>query len=104
MNVLIGTDYFPSHVGGGVEQVTYHVAEELTKLGHRVAVLTLNTCKASPIENFHGIHVYRAKPIEFTNALGVQSAISTEAGKLMRDVCRREKSDILHANNLSSVA
>lgn len=99
MNVLIATDYFPPHIGG-VEQVTLHVAEELTKLGHRVAVLTLNTCNASPIEDFHGIHVYRAKPIELTNALGVQSTISTEVVKLMRDVCRREQSDILHANNL----
>jgi glycosyltransferase involved in cell wall biosynthesis len=100
MNVLLATDYFPPHVGGGVEQVTYHMAEELTKLGHRVAVLTLNTCRASFREDVHGIDVYRARPLELTNVLGMQSAVSTEVGKLMQEICRREQIDVLHANNL----
>jgi len=100
MNVLLASDYFPPHVGGGVEQVTYHVAEELTKLGHTVAVLTLNTANAIPIEEFDGIRVYRAAPFEFTNALGVQSAVSTEVVNLMRKICRAESPEVVHANNL----
>jgi glycosyltransferase involved in cell wall biosynthesis len=100
MNILLATDYFPPHVVGGVEQVTHHIAEELVGLGHQVAVVTLNTCGALPIEEINGIHVYRAAPLELTNILGVQSAISTEAVKLMREVCRREQSEVLHANNL----
>jgi glycosyltransferase involved in cell wall biosynthesis len=100
MNVLLATDYFPPHIGGGVEQVTYHIAVELVRRGHEVAVVTLNTCNASPMENLNGIHVYRAAPIELTNILGIQSSISREVVKLMREVCRREQSDVLHANNL----
>jgi len=100
MNVLMATDYFPPHVGGGVEQVTYHVAEELTKLGHHVAVLTLSTCRANPTEDLDGIQIHRARTVELTNAIGVQTAISTKVGKLMREVCRTERSEILHANNL----
>jgi len=100
LNVLLATDYFPPHVGGGVEQVTYHVAEELVRRGDRVAVVTLNTCSSSPVENLDGIHVYRAAPIGLTNVLGVQSSISTEAVRLIRRVCQREQSEVLHANNI----
>ena len=100
LNVLLATDYFPPHVGGGVEEVTHDVAQELVRLGHQVAVVTLDTCNASPMENTDGVHVYRARPIELTETLGVQSAISTEVVKLMREVCRKEQSDVLHANNL----
>ena len=100
LNVLLATDYFPPHVGGGVEEVTYDVAQELVKLGHRVAVITLDTCNAGQIETLDGIHVYRARPFELTGTLGVQSVISTEVVKLMREVCRKEQSDVLHANNL----
>ncbi len=99
MNVLLATDYFPPHVGG-VERVTYHVAEELVSLGHHVAVVTLNTGGARAVEDLEGIHVYRAHPVELTGKLGAQSAISIGVVKLMREVCRRERSDVLHANNL----
>ena len=100
LNVLLATDYFSPHVGGGVEEVTHDVAQELLKLGHQVAVVTLDTCKASPTEDLDGIHVYRARPVDLTGAFGVQSAISTEVVRLMREVCRKEQSDVLHANNL----
>jgi glycosyltransferase involved in cell wall biosynthesis len=99
MKVLIATDYFPPHVGG-VEQVTYHLAEELLRLGHSVVVLTLNTCSESMVEDLNGMRVYRANTLELTNTLGVQSAISTAVVKLMREVCRIEQPDILHANHL----
>ena len=100
LNILLTTDYFPPHVGGGVEQVTYHVAEELVRRGHQVAVVTLNTCNASKMENLNGIHVYRASPIELTNILGIQSSISTEVVQLMREVCLKEQTNVVHANNM----
>ena len=100
MKVLLASDYFPPHVGGGVEQVTFHIAEKLTELGHEVVVLTLNTCNASAVENLNGIRVYRAALVELTSALGAQSAVSTELINLMRKVCRKEQPDVLHANNL----
>ncbi len=80
--------------------MTYNVAKELVRLGNQVAVVTLNTCNASLMEDLNGIHVYRAPSLEFTSTLGVQSAISTGVVRLMRDVCRKEQSDVLHANNL----
>ena len=100
MKVLLASDYFPPHVGGGVEEVTFHMAEKLTELGHQVVVLTLNTCSASAVENLDGIRVYRAALVELTNALGAQSAVSTELINLMRNVCRKEQPNVLHANNL----
>jgi glycosyltransferase involved in cell wall biosynthesis len=100
MNIVITTDYFPPHIGGGVEVVTYHLARELTQLGHTVAVVTLNTDNSKRLENLDGVLVYRASQIELTQRLGIQSAFSFEAVKLIDDACRNADAHILHANNL----
>lgn len=100
MNIVLTTDYFPPHVGGGVERVTFHVASELIRLGHKVAVVTLNTCRARTCEMLNGIRVYRANLVELTRTLGMQSAISFEALKLIHEAYCKEAADILHANNL----
>ena len=100
LNVVLSTDYFPPHVGGGVEQATYQIATHLTSFGHNVAVVTLNTRAARKYEVMRGIRVYRADVVQLTGMVRVQSAISWEALPLIRRVCRKEEADILHANNL----
>ncbi len=100
LNIVLTTDYFPPHVGGGVERVTFHLGSELVRLGHKVAVVTLNTRSAQPYEILDGMHIYRARPIELTQALRTQSVISLEILGLIRRVFRKEAADILHAHNL----
>jgi len=100
MNILLTTDYFPPHIGGGVEVVVYRLATELVRLGHRVAVITLNTRHVKSQEILNGVRVYRANPIEFTQSIGAQSAISLEALSLIRNVCRKERVNIVHANSI----
>jgi len=100
MNIVMTTDYFPPHVGGGVEVVTYRIASELVRLGHDVSVVTLNTRKTRRFQDLNGIRTYRANAILLTRRLGVESAFSFEAIKLVDDVCRKERADILHANSL----
>lgn len=100
MNIVLTTDYFPPHVGGGVERVVFHLASELVRLGHEVAVVTLNTNGGEAEEVLNGIDVYRAKPIELTRKIGVQSAVSVDALKMILEVCRIKRADVLHANNL----
>lgn len=100
MNIVITTDYFPPHLGGGVEVVTYHLACELVRLGHGVNVVTLNSSGGKSEEELDGFHVYRSNLIDLTRRLGIQSAFSIETIRLIRDICRREHVDIIRANNL----
>jgi glycosyltransferase involved in cell wall biosynthesis len=99
LNIVLTTDYFPPHIGG-VETVTYELARQLSQMGHKVAVITLSTDNKRPVESISGMRVYEAKSHESTRLLGVQSAFSSATGRLIRNVCRREAADILHANNL----
>ncbi len=60
MNVLLTTDYFPPHMGGGVEVAVYRLAIELNRLGHKVSVVTLNTRHVKNFETVQRVQVYRA--------------------------------------------
>ena len=99
MNVVLTTDYFPPHIGG-VERVTYELANQLSQMGHRVAVITLSNDNTTPSDSTNGVRVYRAKSYESTRVLGVQSAFSSATGRLIRNVCKKEAADVLHTNNL----
>jgi glycosyltransferase involved in cell wall biosynthesis len=97
LNIVITTDYYPPHIGG-VETVTFELAHELSNMDHRVSVITLSNDNVA--ENSGHLKIYKAKSHEFTRVLGIQSAFSSETGRLIRKVCRKESADILHANNL----
>jgi len=99
LNIVLTTDYFPPHIGG-VERVTYELANHLSRMGHRVAVFTLSSQSVRPIEISEGVRVYTARSHDSTGILGVQSAFSSEAGRLLRNVCKKEEADVIHANNL----
>jgi len=99
LNIVLTTDYFPPHIGG-VEKVTYELANQLCRMGHRVAVCTLGHESTKSIENSDGVRVYTARSHESTGILGVQSAFSSVAGRLIRSVCKKERADVIHSNNL----
>ena len=99
MNVVLTTDYFPPHIGG-VETVTYELANHLSRMGHRVSVVTLSSQNAKPAESTDGVKVYTARCYDPTDILGVQTAFSSAAGRLIRDICKKEEADVIHAHNL----
>ncbi|MEM2930822.1 MAG: glycosyltransferase family 4 protein [Thermoproteota archaeon] len=99
MKVLILTDYFYPHIGGGVEKVVFEVSRRLVKMGVNVIILTLNTKKARNFEILEGIRVYRCNPINLTEATKTQLTISFSLPLKMIEICKREKPDIIHANN-----
>ncbi len=99
MNVLLTTDYFPPHTGGGVEVAVSHLASELARLGHKVAVVTLNTQHVAARETVNDISVYRARTVELTR-LGFQGAVSFSLLPTLLEACKRERPDIVHANSI----
>ena len=99
MKIMMLTDYFYPHIGGGVEKVVYEISKLLVKFGCDVSIVTFNTMKAKEFEFLDGLKIYRIKPINLTRALGVQLTISPSVPFKILNICKKENPDIIHANN-----
>lgn len=99
MKILMLTDYFYPHIGGGVEKVVYEVSKRLVRLGCDVTIVTLNTKKAKEFEFLEGLKIYRIGSMSLTRAVGAQLTISPYAPFKILKVCKRENPEIIHANN-----
>lgn len=100
MRILMFSDYFPPHLGGGVEKVVAELSDGLVRKGHTVAVLTLRTCNAPAAETNGALTIYRVPAVNLSNYLGVQLAVSMQimgvAARLIRDF----RPDVIHAHNM----
>lgn len=100
LKVALFTDYYPPHLGGGVEQVVSNLASGMSKRGHDVRVFTLRTCGGEAYEEQpDGVRVYRANALQLTKVLGMQSSLSRELYDLARKALQDEPADVLHAHN-----
>jgi len=100
LRVALFTDYYPPHLGGGVEQVVSNLASGLARRGHDVRVFTLRTCGGSEYElQDDGVRVYRANALQLTKLLRMQSSFSRELHDMARDALADEPADVLHAHN-----
>ena len=100
MKVLMLTDYFPPHTGGGVEQVTRELIDKLVQRGHTVTVLTIKTRPSLRREDFPRLTIHRASGLDMTKWFGVQIAVSPPLlWKLIR-IIRSYRPDVIHAHNL----
>mgnify|MGYP006267216391 FL=1 len=99
MKVLMLSDYFPPHIGGGVEKAVYELSRRLVTRGVEVIVITLNTDGGEGFEVLDGIKVYRCMTLNLTGAIGAQLSISPSVPLRIVGICRKEKPDIVHANN-----
>ncbi len=100
MRVLMLSDYYPPHSGGGVEVVTEHLATGLAARGHDVRVLTLRTAGGFRNEVISGVSVSRVSAIELTGLIGVQFAVSPTLLPVLMANLRSFKPDVIHAHNL----
>lgn len=94
------SDYFPPHLGGGVEQVVSRLSEGLVKRGHTVAVQTLRTCPAPATEVKGALTIRRVSAIDLTPWLGLQQAVSLSLLISTYRLIRQFKPDVIHAHNL----
>ncbi len=100
MHILILTDYFPPHLGGGVERVTSELATGLVRRGHRVSVLALRTCPAPRLESSGLLTIHRSPAIDLTRFAGVQVAVSLAVWADARKLIREFRPEVVHAHNL----
>lgn len=99
MRVLLTTDYYPPHVGGGAEATLPVVVASLVRKGHQVQVVTLNTEKTVPVEEIDGSVVYRAPTLPMDRYLGLQFSFSPSLPSFVSGIVRSFAPDIIWAHN-----
>lgn len=100
LNVLVLSDYFPPHIGGGVERAAYELSRRIAAQGHHVTVLTLNTRKAPARESMEGMAVIRVDSLDLTKTLGIQLGLSFAALPALWRLLKPGRWDLIHAHSL----
>ena len=99
LKVLMLTDYFYPHIGGGVEKVVYEISKRLTKMGCEVLVITLGSRHSNDVYMVDDIKVYRLPSIDLTKILNLQLSLPRN----IRDALHMAKDfspDVIHAHNI----
>ena len=100
LRIDVFTDYFPPHIGGGVERVVYELCRRLARQGHVLRVFTFNTDCAPAHEVMEGVRVYRAPAIQLTRFTRMQASLSPGLLPLAWRLARSQPPDVIHAHNL----
>ncbi|MGQ0797182.1 MAG: glycosyltransferase family 4 protein [Methanobacteriota archaeon] len=96
MRIVLVSDYYAPHVGGGVERVVEEIAVRLASQGHAVRVLTINPDGYPPEEVSRGVEIVRLPGINLTRLVGVPAALN----KGLRIRPYLEDADVIHVHNL----
>ena len=100
MRILMLTDYFPPHSGGGVEVVVDQLSRGMVERGHQVSVLTLRTRGGARRESTGNLTISRLPAIDLTGLIGVQFAASVHPIPALISELRTFKPDLIHVHNL----
>ena len=100
MRIIMMSDYYPPHFGGGVERVVTELCERLILRGHTIMVLTLRTTPAPIIEANGALTIRRVPSVDLTRWLGFQFVISLPALKTVAQLINNYQPDLVHAHNL----
>ena len=99
LRILMLSDYFPPHIGGGVERVVEELCRGLVRKGHAVTVLTLATVPALATEIDGSLTVIRVPAVDLSGLLGFQFTFSARLLLALRRQVRAFRPDIVHAHN-----
>ncbi len=100
MRILITTDYFAPHVGGGVEVVVEETAKRFAARGHEVLVLTLATAGGPPVEDRDGYRVVRHRAFQLTRLVGLQLTLAPTFHREMTRQIRQFRPHVVNPHNL----
>ena len=100
LRILMLSDYFPPHFGGGVEHVTSMLCKGLVQRDHTVFAMAVRTCPSPLKETDDGLTIHRIRGIDLTPRLGLQQTASIQAMYSIARAIREFKPDIIHAHNL----
>ncbi len=99
MRVAMFTDYYPPHIGGGVEKVVHELSLGLTKQGADVDVFTLQTAGGERLEDSDGIRIHRIPALQLTKLIGLQCSASPALVSYTVRELMRNRPDVVHVHN-----
>ena len=99
MRVAFTTDYYPPHIGGGVEAVVSQVARRLADHGHEVMVLTLGREGWPAREMLDGVLVRRYPSTRLTGVTGLELTVSLDSFRKMKATIGGFDPDVVNAHH-----
>lgn len=99
MRVAFTTDYYPPHLGGGVEAVVCEVATRLARGGHDVMVVTLGRKDWPHVESLDGVLIHRFPSTRLNRVTGLELTVSLESFRRMTSTIAGFAPDVVNAHH-----
>ena len=99
MRVAFTTDYYPPHIGGGVEVVVSQLATRLASRGHEVLVLTLGRQGWPARETLEGVMVRRFPSTRLSGLTGIELTVSLDSFRKMKATIGGFDPDVVNAHH-----
>jgi glycosyltransferase involved in cell wall biosynthesis len=99
VRIAFTTDYYPPHIGGGVEAVVSEVATRLAMSGHDVMVATLGRSDWPSVEVKRGVHIRRFPSIRLDRLTGMEIAVSLHALSGIKRALEEFEPDLVNAHH-----
>jgi len=99
LRVLLATDYYPPHYGGGAESTLPVAVRYLAGRGHRIDVITLSRDRAAARDECDGITVHRLPGFAMENWLGLQFTLSPGLFRGVDRLVSETAPDVVWAHN-----
>jgi len=99
VRVAFTTDYYPPHIGGGVEAVVSEVATRLARRGHDVMVITLGRQGWPAREMLDGVLVRRFPSTRLSRLTGLELTVSLDSFRKMKGTIEGFDPDVVNAHH-----
>jgi glycosyltransferase involved in cell wall biosynthesis len=99
VRIAFTTDYFPPHIGGGVEVVVSEVATRAAAAGHDVLVATLGRDDWAATEVRDDVRIFRFPSIRLDRLTGLELTMSLPALVGMRRLLEDFAPDVVNAHH-----
>ncbi len=96
MRIVLVSDYYAPHVGGGVERVVEELAHHLARFGHEVRVLTFKPNGLPSKETVQGVDIVRLPALNLQPIVGFPAALNASLG--LRSYL--DGADVIHVHNI----
>ncbi len=117
MKICLISNLYPPNILGGAEISVKGDAEELTKKGHEVVVITTSSTEKKTTENVNGIKIYRVNPLNIYKLYDHQMKPSIlkpmwhiidlwnpSSKSIIKTILLDEKPDIVHIHNFKGLS
>lgn len=99
MRILLTTDYYPPHFGGGVEVVIAEVGRRLIHMGHEVMVVALDSVKRPATTEYEGVVVRQIPSVRLNRLTGLELRVSLSVRSELMNAVEEFAPDLINAHH-----